>query len=104
MKTFVACCLLGTVALNVAAFSSDHHRLPAAAPAAASSSCASANLTSEIARLPATNPLLAAFDVDGDGQLNAAEIDRASELLRMLDANRDGVLTADEVPMPCGWR
>ncbi len=102
MKTFVACCLLGTVALNVAALSSDNHRGPATAPAAASSSCASAALTSEVTRRPANNPLLAAFDADG--QLSAAEIDRASELLRMLDANRDGVLTADEVPMPCGWR
>ncbi len=44
------------------------------------------------------NPLLQAFDTDHDGTLSAAEIDAAAARLRERDANRDGKLTADELP------
>src|SRR5262249_28678250 len=44
------------------------------------------------------NPLLPAFDTDRDGTLSAAEIDAAAARLRERDANKDGKLTADELP------
>jgi len=44
------------------------------------------------------NPLLQAFDTDHDGMLSAAEIDAAAAKLRERDANKDGKLTADELP------
>ncbi len=44
------------------------------------------------------NPLLQAFDADRDGTLSAAEIDAAAAKLRERDANKDGKLTADELP------
>jgi caffeoyl-CoA O-methyltransferase len=44
------------------------------------------------------NALLQAFDADGDGALSAAEIDGAAAKLRERDANKDGKLTADEMP------
>jgi predicted O-methyltransferase YrrM len=44
------------------------------------------------------NPLLQAFDSDRDGTLSAAEIDAAAAKLRERDANKDGKLTADELP------
>jgi caffeoyl-CoA O-methyltransferase len=44
------------------------------------------------------NPLLQAFDTDRDGSLSAAEIDAAAARLRERDANKDGKLTADELP------
>jgi predicted O-methyltransferase YrrM len=44
------------------------------------------------------NPLLQAFDTDRDGTLSAAEIDAAAAKLRERDANKDGKLTADELP------
>lgn len=44
------------------------------------------------------NPLLQAFDTDHDGTLSAAEIDDAAARLRERDANKDGKLTADELP------
>jgi predicted O-methyltransferase YrrM len=44
------------------------------------------------------NPLLQAFDTDRDGTLSAAEIDAAAARLRERDANKDGKLTADELP------
>ncbi|MGO9462661.1 MAG: O-methyltransferase [Isosphaeraceae bacterium] len=44
------------------------------------------------------NPLLQAFDTDHDGTLSAAEIDAAAAKLRERDANKDGKLTADELP------
>lgn len=44
------------------------------------------------------NPLLQAFDTDHDGTLSAAEIDAAAAKLRERDTNKDGKLTADELP------
>ncbi len=51
-----------------------------------------------------TNPLLQEFDVDHDGTLSAAEIDAAAAKLREHDANKDGKLTADELPRGLGGR
>lgn len=42
-------------------------------------------------------PLLRVFDTDGDNELSAKEIDRAAEVLRKLDRNRNGRLSADEL-------
>ena len=50
------------------------------------------------------NPLLQAFDSDSDGTLSAAEIDAAAAKLRERDANKDGKLTADELPRGPGGR
>src|SRR6185312_11214465 len=50
------------------------------------------------------NPLLQAFDTDRDGTLSAAEIDAAAARLRERDANKDGKLTADELPRGPGGR
>jgi caffeoyl-CoA O-methyltransferase len=50
------------------------------------------------------NTLLQAFDTDRDGTLSAAEIDVAAAKLRERDANKDGKLTADELPRGQGGR
>jgi predicted O-methyltransferase YrrM len=50
------------------------------------------------------NPLLQAFDTDRDGTLSAAEIDAAAAKLRELDSNKDGKLTAEELPRGPGGR
>jgi len=50
------------------------------------------------------NPLLQMFDTDRDGTLSAAEIDAAAAKLRERDANKDGKLTADELPRAPGGR
>ena len=50
------------------------------------------------------NPLLQAFDTDRDGTFSAAEIDAAAAKLRERDANKDGKLTADELPRGQGGR
>src|SRR5690348_15885778 len=50
------------------------------------------------------NPLLQGFDTDRDGTLSAAEIDAAAAKLREHDANKDGKLTADELPRGPGGR
>lgn len=51
---------------------------------------------------PATaNALMTALDIDGDGTLSAKEIRAATKALKLLDANRDGKLSPDElVPRP----
>jgi caffeoyl-CoA O-methyltransferase len=51
-----------------------------------------------------SNTLLRAFDTDRDGTLSAAEIDAATAKLRERDANKDGKLTADELPRGQGGR
>ena len=50
------------------------------------------------------NTLLQAFDTDRDGTLSAAEIDAAAAKLRERDANKDGKLSADELPRGQGGR
>jgi predicted O-methyltransferase YrrM len=50
------------------------------------------------------NPLLQMFDTDRDGTLSPAEIDAATAKLRDLDANKDGKLTAEELPRGPGGR
>lgn len=50
------------------------------------------------------NPLLQMFDADRDGALQATEIDAAAAKLRERDANKDGKLTADELPRGPGGR
>ncbi len=51
------------------------------------------------------HPVLAALDADHDGEISAAEIDRAAASLKRLDRNRDGYLTADElVPLEMAIR
>ena len=42
------------------------------------------------------NPIFDALDLDGDGVLSGAEIDSAPAVLRTLDANHDGKLSAEE--------
>jgi predicted O-methyltransferase YrrM len=48
--------------------------------------------------------LLQVFDTDHDGTLSASEIDAAPAELRERDANKDGKLTADELPRGQGGR
>lgn len=100
MKSLFLAGLLGSLALNVAALSSE--RSVSAVPVSTPTACSVTPDAPRPTQRAHVNPLLAAFDADGDGKLGAAEIDHASQLLRMLDANRDGCLTADEFPLPCG--
>lgn len=52
---------------------------------------------------PGGPPIIAALDLDHDGEISAAEIRRASESLRTLDRNKDGKLSPDELrPRPMG--
>lgn len=48
------------------------------------------------------NPLLALFDTNHDGVIDATEIANAPAVLRALDKNGDGQLTADELRPPRG--
>jgi caffeoyl-CoA O-methyltransferase len=64
----------------------------------------SAQQPGQPARAGAPNPLLQAFDADHDGTLSASEIDTAAAKLRDRDANKDGKLTADELPRGTGGR
>ena len=51
------------------------------------------------------HPVLAALDVDHDGEISPWEIDHAATALKKLDRNRDGYLTADElVPFEMAFR
>lgn len=50
---------------------------------------------------PPANPLVMALDANGDDEISAAEIKNAAALLKKLDKNKDGKLTADEL-MPVG--
>lgn len=46
------------------------------------------------------NPLMRALDLDQDGDLSAEEIERASTSLKSLDKNGDGKLAAEELRPP----
>src|SRR5438552_17041419 len=49
------------------------------------------------------NPLVRALDTDGDGEISAAELEKAAISLKTLDRNGDGKLTEDELrPTPQG--
>ena len=43
------------------------------------------------------NPLIAALDANGDGTIDAAEINNAPAALRKLDKNSDGKITREEL-------
>jgi Ca2+-binding EF-hand superfamily protein len=43
------------------------------------------------------NPIIAALDANGDGEIDANEINNAPAALRKLDKNGDGKLTRDEL-------
>lgn len=43
------------------------------------------------------SPLVAALDANGDGNIDAAELAKASEALKKLDQNNDGQLSMDEL-------
>jgi hypothetical protein len=45
----------------------------------------------------AGNPIVAALDANGDGEIDANEINNAPAALRKLDKNGDGKLTRDEL-------
>jgi caffeoyl-CoA O-methyltransferase len=49
-----------------------------------------------------TNPLIRAFDTNGDGTLSAEEIEDASAKLKALDTSKDGSLTSDELRQAFG--
>jgi len=48
------------------------------------------------------DPILAALDTNGDGEISAEELAAAPTALKKLDANGDGQLSADEVRMNIG--
>lgn len=58
---------------------------------------ASADGDEERKRRPRGGPVLRALDADGNGTLSAAEIDNAAAALRTLDQNGDGELSASEL-------
>jgi len=49
------------------------------------------------------NPLIQAFDVNGNGVIDAEEISEATDSLKRLDTNKDGNISTEEV-MPRGER
>jgi len=49
---------------------------------------------------PMHNPLLGLFDTNHDGVIDATEIANAPAVLKALDKNGDGQLTADELRPP----
>ncbi|QTA90648.1 EF-hand domain-containing protein [Desulfonema magnum] len=55
-------------------------------------------------RLKGGAPLMRALDTDRDGQLSAEEIENATNILKTLDKNGDGILGRDELRPPRGAR
>jgi EF hand len=53
---------------------------------------------------PQASPLMRALDTDGDGELSAKEIENASVALKTLDRDKDGKLTAAETRPAFGGR
>ena len=52
---------------------------------------------------PPLDPLVRMLDANGDGEISAAELAKAEEALRRLDRNRDGRLAGEEIfPRPPG--
>ncbi len=50
------------------------------------------------------DPIVAALDVNGDGQIDKAELRGVAATLRKLDRNKDGQITAEEIRGPDGQR
>lgn len=50
------------------------------------------------------DPIVAALDANGDGQIDKAELREASAALRKLDTNKDEQISADELRGPIGQR
>ena len=48
------------------------------------------------------NPIMAALDANGDGEIDAKEIENSAVALKKLDKNGDGKLTMDEI-RPAGF-
>ena len=53
---------------------------------------------------PPSNPIIEALDANGDGEISASEISRATAALRKLDANNDGQLSEEETRPQFGGR
>ena len=51
-----------------------------------------------------SNPLITALDINGDGEISAAELSKAVETLKKLDKNGDGQLTRDEIGSSGGFQ
>ncbi len=49
---------------------------------------------------PPPDPILMLFDSDQNGELSSEEIDQATNVLRKLDQNHDGILDRSELPRP----
>lgn len=100
MKHFIRFILALVIALNIAAASLRHTETPAVTPTPAEIHPVEVTFTKVEPEPPARlrAALLAAFDADGDGVLSPAEIANAARVLRTLDANGDGRITADELP------
>jgi len=49
------------------------------------------------ARMMRMMPLMAAIDADGNGEISAEEIEKATAALKNIDKNKDGKLTEDEL-------
>ena len=87
----------GTLALALAQVTASSAAEPATG---AQTPSAAAGSTQQRAALRGEKNLgaFSLFDTDHDGVLSPAEIAAAPEVLRQLDKNHDGSLTADELP------
>ena len=53
---------------------------------------------------PGGDPIVSALDANGDGRIDKTELRGVAVALRKLDKNKDGQITADEIPGPGGGR